>query len=427
MAGARRRRAAAGVPVSADTAEPSTAPPHNSSYRRMIAACDRLADAALEGVDATALTQAYADAVSKPVVLLDPSFGIRAQAGPGETMVELGWDLAAPSVGRLLHTLEVQRRPLRVPSVPGSSFGGGCLISPIAVEGDVLGYLVVLDDDSPEPDDVDVVTATYAATLFALTLARERTSTELGQQYRRAVVDALVSGHFIDADDARAKARALGLGDTTPFRVAVVNAWPGMDVTELSERLSGAIAGSLVTQRDNDVLLLLPERSGGPSLADLWPRLTDAWAGALVTCGVSEPVAHAELTPRAVHQAEQAVDVGTRIGRNGQVVPYDDLGIYRLLLRIGDMRELWAFADDVLGPLIDHDMGHTPDLVRTLSEYLRHQGSLKQVARSLGVHPNTVGYRIQRIEKMTGLDLSDPDDRLLSHVAVKIVETHRPR
>ncbi|MPZ69158.1 MAG: hypothetical protein GEU71_06460, partial [Actinobacteria bacterium] len=41
------------------------------------------------------------------------------------------------------------------------------------------------------------------------------------------------------------------------------------------------------------------------------------------------------------------------------------------------------------------------------------------------IHPNTVAYRAQRIEQLTGLALSDPDDRLLAHAAVKIVEAHR--
>lgn len=89
------------------------------------------------------------------------------------------------------------------------------------------------------------------------------------------------------------------------------------------------------------------------------------------------------------------------------------------------MRELWEFADGVLGAVVAYDRAHRLGLLATLSVYLRRQGSLKQVARELRVHPNTVAYRAHRIERLTGLDLSDPDDRLLAHVAVKIVEARR--
>jgi PucR family transcriptional regulator, purine catabolism regulatory protein len=111
-----------------------------------------------------------------------------------------------------------------------------------------------------------------------------------------------------------------------------------------------------------------------------------------------------------------------RLGRTGQPVRYDQLGIYRLLCTIGNMQYLMGFARDVLGPLLDYDTQHRTDLVPTLSVYLHHHGSHKQSARILHLHTNTVAYRITRIETITGLDLSDPDNRLIAHVAVKIVE-----
>lgn len=116
------------------------------------------------------------------------------------------------------------------------------------------------------------------------------------------------------------------------------------------------------------------------------------------------------------------MEIGTRIGRAGQVIGYGELGIYRLLLQIGDMQQLWQFADEVLGPLIRYDATHKLGLVRTLSVFLGQRESLKQTARRLHVHANTVSYRLQRIEQLTPLDLANPEDRLVAHVAVKIFE-----
>ena len=85
----------------------------------------------------------------------------------------------------------------------------------------------------------------------------------------------------------------------------------------------------------------------------------------------------------------------------------------------------WLFAEDVLGPLIDYDACHKVDLVGTLSIYLNQRESLKQTARVLRVHVNTVAYRIQRIERLTSLDLANPDHRLSAHVAAKIIESRK--
>ena len=75
----------------------------------------------------------------------------------------------------------------------------------------------MLDEKAASADDVDLIVASYAATLFALTLARTQTSLELGLRYRGAIVDSLVSGHFLDITDARRKARILGVTDAQPF------------------------------------------------------------------------------------------------------------------------------------------------------------------------------------------------------------------
>jgi purine catabolism regulator len=139
-------------------------------------------------------------------------------------------------------------------------------------------------------------------------------------------------------------------------------------------------------------------------------------------CGISDCADRAEELPRLYREAQQALDVGTRITRYGNIVAYRDLGIYRLLLQIGDERHLSRFVEETLGPLIRYDAAHKLGLVQTLSVFLNQRESLKQAARRLHVHANTVTYRLQRIEQLIPLDLSNPDDRLVAHVAVKILD-----
>ncbi len=78
--------------------------------------------------------------------------------------------------------------------------------------------------------------------------------------------------------------------------------------------------------------------------------------------------------------------------------------------------------DDVLGPLLVYDRKHQTDFVRTLATYLANNNSLQATARELMVHVNTMTYRIQRIQAITGLDLTRAEDCLLARVALKILE-----
>ena len=207
--------------MSADTAPGSVSglSRQSSVYRRMMAVCDKLAAAAVQGADAVELTRIFAQTAGKTVILLDP--GLRPQAQATSAGDPRDWDPGDASLEKLLRLLTAERRPLRVPPVPGSALACGCLATPVSVGDTTLGYLLVLDEKAASADDVDLIVASYAATLFALTLARTQTSLELGLRYRGAIVDSLVSGHFLDSTDARRKARILGVTDAQPFRVAV--------------------------------------------------------------------------------------------------------------------------------------------------------------------------------------------------------------
>jgi hypothetical protein len=417
----------------------------NSVYRRMMAVCDKLAAAAVQGADTAELTRIFAATAGKTVILLDPE--LRPQAQAASAGVVRDWDPGDASLEKLLRLLTAERRPLRVPPVPGSALACGCLATPVIVGDTILGYLLMLDETAASADDVDLIVASYAATLFALTLARTRTSLELGLRYRGAIVDSLVSGHFLDSQDARRKACILGIADAQPFRVAVARlgapatSQPGLPdeqdlAGELLARLAGSIQGAAAI-RGPELVMLLPEQDdAGPharntgvgagsagARAQLLLRQADA---ARLTCGLSELTRWPEMAPQALRQAQHAIDLGIRLGRAGQTICYEELGIYRLLLQVGDMHQLWQFAQDVLGPLIDYDARHKVDLVGTLSAYLNQRESLKQTARILRVHVNTVTYRIQRIEQLTSLDLTNPDHRLSAHVAAKIIESQHP-
>jgi len=392
----------------------------NSVYRRMMAVCDRVASAAVQGADAAELTRIFAATAGKSVLLLDPDFRPQAQAGSGAGPIQR-WEPGDASIASMLRVLAAERKPLRLPPVPASALAYGCLATPVMVGDAVLAYLLVLDETVTDADDVDLIIASYAATLFALTLAREQTSLELGLRYQGAILDALVSGHFLDSHDARRKARSLGIADAGAYRVAAARVSPPRAgqrgdhalAEEVLSRLAGQVRCPAVI-RGPELVMLLPEQP---------PVIPPPAAGHEITCGLSDLTELPERAPQALLQAQHAIDVGIRIGRAGQTISYSELGIYRLLLQIGDMHQLWQFAEDVLGPLIDYDTRHKVDLVGTLSSYLNQHESLKQTARVLRVHVNTVSYRIQRIERLTSLDLANPDHRLSAHVAAKIIES----
>jgi purine catabolism regulator len=117
-------------------------------------------------------------------------------------------------------------------------------------------------------------------------------------------------------------------------------------------------------------------------------------------------------------EAKHALSMARRLNGGGGVTRFADLGVYRLIFAAEQLSELRSFHDEALNPVIDYDRQHSADLVRTLRAFFDAKCGPKEAASMLEVHRNTVLYRLERIQEITGLDLDDADVRLRLHLAV---------
>jgi hypothetical protein len=93
--------------------------------------------------------------------------------------------------------------------------------------------------------------------------------------------------------------------------------------------------------------------------------------------------------------------------------------------RLEQFREI-ALAHPALfeGPgmrLLEHDRAHGGDLLKTLRAYFAAVGDVRAAGAALGLHHNTVRYRLRRAAEVAGFDLGDPDQRLLTELQVRLL------
>lgn len=98
--------------------------------------------------------------------------------------------------------------------------------------------------------------------------------------------------------------------------------------------------------------------------------------------------------------------------RLGPVAQWAAIGPYRLLTSLPPE----AAHDPALHALLSP--AHR-ELARTAEVYLDCAGQAGRTAAELGIHRQTLYYRLSRVEQLTGLDLDDGEDRLLLHMALK--------
>ncbi|HLJ09140.1 MAG TPA: helix-turn-helix domain-containing protein, partial [Acidimicrobiia bacterium] len=118
--------------------------------------------------------------------------------------------------------------------------------------------------------------------------------------------------------------------------------------------------------------------------------------------------------------AAGALDLVGRAGQRDRVVALADLGVYRLLLQVKRPEELIDFMHGVLRPLRDYDGRRDTTLVETLRAFLAHGFSVTATAEALFVHPNTISYRLRRIEEVLGVNCHDPQALLQVQLAFLI-------
>ncbi|WP_230595643.1 PucR family transcriptional regulator [Rhodococcoides fascians] len=147
--------------------------------------------------------------------------------------------------------------------------------------------------------------------------------------------------------------------------------------------------------------------------------LSPGLAGTGLAVGVSALVGARDLRS-AVEEARHArrLAAGRTDGR--YVVGHSELATLVLLLAgvPDDVRLM--FRSRLLAPLTEYDEVHGSDLVRTLAAFLDTNGSWTKCAEQMHLHVNSVRYRVQRIEELTGRDLSLLEHRVEFYLALRL-------
>jgi DNA-binding PucR family transcriptional regulator len=121
----------------------------------------------------------------------------------------------------------------------------------------------------------------------------------------------------------------------------------------------------------------------------------------------------------AYQEARQVVDCIRRFTPAGGPTMFtaDELGAGRVFLATSDGDLVTSFAEKTLGELVGD--ASKADLLTTLCSFFENMGSIRRSADCLGVHENTIRYRLTRIEELTGLAvMHDPDAQLRARLSL---------
>lgn len=412
----------------------------NALLRRLVTLYRHLSGLALQDSDVDAVARLLAERIAMTVAIVGHTLDVLAVAGheavPEVTEARIRDSLATDRLGRALGATRETRRALRLPLTVDAS---SVIVAPIVVGDEVVAYILTFDAaDSPADDGINLLVIEHAATICGVILGRDRVVAAAAGRVRADLVEGLLMGHGRDGGEAQRWAQHLGYDPERDHRVlsAGLTVPPSPDgpagwddgrfrriAGDLEHFFTSRIPEAITATREEEVAVVLPEdaadprRLGGDCIAHIGRLAPDA----VVTIGLGGTCRAPSDIARSYAEARRTVDTARRLRRPGEVIAFDDLGIHRLLLQVPDLAELRAFADEVLGKLSLQGRDHRSEYLWTLGCFFRENNSPQRASKTLHVHPNTVAYRIKRIEEITGLDLGRYRDRLMAQVALEIL------
>lgn len=240
--------------------------------------------------------------------------------------------------------------------------------------------------------------------------AYRRTQEEVTVHYDRLTTDLvarLTGMEPTDVDEVRRRARTIGVDPDVPHAaLALAVRAPGPEAyLRVQRHLLGTIAGNirgrvLIGSIDEFPLLLIPAPDGAAALvASLTAALTSPRCPDPLLVGLSDEVAPLPGAGRLCQDARDALEVGLRLDRSGQLVRSHEVAPETLLLRNREVADALLHR---IAPLLDR-----PELLETLRAYLASGLSARETSRRLYVHPNTVPYRLRLIERLLNRTLTD--------------------
>jgi hypothetical protein len=138
-----------------------------------------------------------------------------------------------------------------------------------------------------------------------------------------------------------------------------------------------------------------------------------------VAVGLSDRFTHAADLTGAIEEARLAMRLAMRRPGRLELAKHDELASHLVLLAHVPDELRRGYRDRLLGPLRAYDERHHSQLEATLDRFLACSASWSRCSQELHIHVNTLRYRIEKINQLTGRDLSRLDHQVDFYLALR--------
>ena len=226
--------------------------------------------------------------------------------------------------------------------------------------------------------------------------------------------------------DIYMRAKELHVAAEVPRGVFVIRPVEGR-----SEGISLEVVQNLFPDRQNDFVISvgetdvalihqMPESTTNKDLEKVATTIEEALredGESRVFVGIGTLALHLRDLAKSYKEAQIAIEVGKVFDTERYVINYENLGIGRLIYQLPTtLCEMFLQEVFKKNPIDALDQ----ETLFTIYKFFENNLNVSETARKLFVHRNTLVYRLEKIKKLTGLDLREFDDAITFKVALMV-------
>lgn len=399
----------------------------------------KLTGAVLNGADVHTVVRLLSDLSAKPVVLYAEDFGVLAWAAPAGLKITQPPAIAPriremPSVRNTLQSLSAEHPSAMVPRTLAIGLGRRHLMCRLVIEGSPSGYLGIVEVGRPL-EERDTKLAEHGATVLSLQLLSERRQAEAEGQAREDYLSDLLHSTR-DAEQMLRRGPQFGIDLSHPHvlvRFALERSGQGLSASAARKLVVRQLAQELgipeppAVSLPGVVIALLSLANEGASLCEPEDLRTgvDGVRSALTpklqtsTAIISSPCRSVSDFPMAHRELRETEEIARSFGWRGGVLTVDELGLFRVVIGSGRVKEAVHFAHRTVRPLQENGDGA---LLETWRAFVEAEGRVQPTARMLGVHENTIRYRLGKIREIIDRDPASLDSLLAARMAFQVLD-----
>ena len=178
----------------------------------------------------------------------------------------------------------------------------------------------------------------------------------------------------------------------------------------------------VISVGDNDIAVIKEMPPSGDlkfllKIAEMIEKKLESELSLKTVIGIGTPARHLRELPDRYKEALISIDVGRVFDADNTIINYESLGIGRLIYQLPTtLCEIFLSEVFKRNPIEALDQ----ETLFTIDKFFENSLNVSETSRKLFVHRNTLVYRLEKIKKITGLDLREFDHAIIFKVALMV-------